>query len=209
MGLLHKLVYSPEQHPLIWRNYISRRVGTYLMGRCSSSNFLGDWYEQYWCRVRLRTVWVPQFKKVQGVPSFLWESSAKVTNDSNREGGVWSHTGWGTVLLVSVSEEVRRTTSPRQVSTYPPGKYNFFFTPSLTDTHNTGADYKGYWHELPETWTWTSFNNSIIVLKANKTHDMEKPKGPAQNRQASYWTWSYVPIKDKHNNKLYTSSWDS
>ena len=32
------------------------------------------------------------------------------------------------VLLVSVSEEVRRTTSPRQVSTFPPGKYNFFNT---------------------------------------------------------------------------------
>ena len=62
-------------------------------------------------------------------------------------GGTETDTGRGTVLLVSVSEGVRRTTSPRQVSTFPPGKYNFFFTPSTTDTHNTCADFKGYWHE--------------------------------------------------------------
>lgn len=28
-----------------------RREGTYLTERCSSSNFLGDWYEQYLCSV--------------------------------------------------------------------------------------------------------------------------------------------------------------
>ncbi|PFX22071.1 hypothetical protein AWC38_SpisGene13412 [Stylophora pistillata] len=33
--------------------------------------------------------------------------------------------GSAPVSLVSVCEEVRRTTSPRQVSTFPPGKYNF------------------------------------------------------------------------------------
>ena len=63
-----------------------RREGTYLTRRCSSSNSLGDWYEQYLCRARPRAVWVLHFKKVQDVPSFLWESSAKVMNDSNREG---------------------------------------------------------------------------------------------------------------------------
>ena len=57
--------------------------------------------------------------------------------------------GWGTVLRISVSKGVRRTTSPRQVSTLPSGKYNFFFTPSSTDTCNTRADYKDYWHEIP------------------------------------------------------------
>ena len=62
-------------------------------------------------------------------------------------GGTETDTGRGTVLLVSVSEGVRRTTSPHQVSTFPPGKYNFFFTPSTTDTHNTCADFKGYWDE--------------------------------------------------------------
>ena len=61
-------------------------------------------------------------------------------------GGTETDTGRGTVLLVSVSEGVRRTTSPRQVSTFPPRKYYFFFTPSTTDTHNTCADFKGYWH---------------------------------------------------------------
>ena len=35
------------------------------------------------------------------------------------------------VLLVSVSEGVRRTTSPRQVSTFPPGKYNFSTDPPI------------------------------------------------------------------------------
>ena len=64
-------------------------------------------------------------------------------------GGTETDVGGGTVLLVSVSEGVQRTTSPRQVSTFPPGKYNFFFTPSTTDTHNTCADFKGYWHEKP------------------------------------------------------------
>ena len=64
-------------------------------------------------------------------------------------GGIEIDSGWGTVLLVSVSKGVQRTTSPCQVSTSPPGKYNFFFTPSSTDTCNTRADYKGYWHEIP------------------------------------------------------------
>ena len=36
-------------------------------------------------------------------------------------GGTETDTGRGTVLLVSVSEGVRRTTSLRQVSTFPPG----------------------------------------------------------------------------------------
>ena len=62
-------------------------------------------------------------------------------------GGTETDTGRGTVSLVSVSEGVQRTTFPRQVSTCAPGKYNFFFTPSTTDTQNTCADFKGYWHE--------------------------------------------------------------
>ena len=52
-------------------------------------------------------------------------------------GGTETDTGRGTVLLVSVSEGVRTTTSRRQVSTFAPGKYNFFFIPSTTDTQNT------------------------------------------------------------------------
>ena len=51
--------------------------------------------------------------------------------------------GWGTVLLISVYEEVWRTMSPLLVS-YPPGKLNFSFTSSPTDIYNTGADYKAY-----------------------------------------------------------------
>ena len=39
--------------------------------------------------------------------------------------GTDTDTGMGTVLLVSVSEGVRLTTSPRQVGTFPPGKYYF------------------------------------------------------------------------------------
>jgi len=66
-------------------------------------------------------------------------------------GGILSYSGWGTVLLVSVSEEVRRTTSPLQVSTFPPGKNNSFLTSFPSDIHNTCADYKGYWHEYPGT----------------------------------------------------------
>ena len=47
----------------------------------------------------------------------------------------------GEVLLISVYEEARRTTSPLQVS-YPPGKLHFSFTSSPTDIHNTCADCK-------------------------------------------------------------------
>jgi hypothetical protein len=54
---------------------------------------------------------------------------------------LYSTDGWGTVLLISVYEEARRTTSPLQVS-YPPGKLHFSFTSSPTDTHNTVADFK-------------------------------------------------------------------
>ena len=44
-------------------------------------------------------------------------------------GGIEIDSGWGTVLLVSVSKGVQRTTSPCQVSTSPPGKYNFSLLP--------------------------------------------------------------------------------
>ena len=64
-------------------------------------------------------------------------------------GGIEIDSDWGTVLRVSVSKGIRRTTSLRQVSTFPPGKYNFFSTPSSIDTCNTRADDKGYWYEIP------------------------------------------------------------
>ena len=110
------------------------------------SNSLGDWYEQYLCRPRPRAVWVPHFKKVQGVlASFkgaVWRSRMALTG----RGGTETDTRRGIVLLASVSEGVRRTTSLYLVSILPPGKYNFLFIPSTTDAHNTCA---GYWYVKP------------------------------------------------------------
>ena len=102
------------------------REGTYLTGRCSSSNSLGDWYEQY-C--------FPTSVGFLFLPSLLLSFMTFALLSQRKLGTPWtSFKMWypdrarprsAQVLLVSVSEGVRRTTSPRQVSTFPPGKYNF------------------------------------------------------------------------------------
>ena len=58
-----------------------RREGTYLTGRCSSLETTRNTRVEHG---RARSGY--HNLKVQGVPSFLSESSAKVTNVSNREG---------------------------------------------------------------------------------------------------------------------------
>ena len=61
-------------------------------------------------------------------------------------GGTDTDTGMGTVLLVSVSEGVRLTTSSLQVSsTFPPGKYYFLifcFVPVQLLTFEATVTYK-------------------------------------------------------------------
>ena len=104
----------------------SRREGTYLTGRCSSSNSLGDWYEQYCSPTSVGFVFLPSL--LLSFMTFPLLSQRKL-------GKPWTFFKmWypdrarprsAQVLLVSVSEGVRRTTSPRQVSTFPLGKYNF------------------------------------------------------------------------------------
>ena len=102
-----------------------RREGTYLTWRCSSSNFLADWYEQY-----CSPTWVGL---ISSLPCYChsWPSHYSLRGSKER---LELFLMWYSdrarprsvpVLLVSVCEEVRRTTSPRQVSTFPPGKYNF------------------------------------------------------------------------------------
>ena len=102
-----------------------RREGTYLTGRCSSSNSLGDWYEQYCSPTSVGFLFLPSLLLSFGTFALL---------SQRKQGTPWTFKLWypdrarprsAQVLLVSVSEGVRRTTSPRQVSTFPPGKYNF------------------------------------------------------------------------------------
>ena len=102
---------------------ISRREGTYLTGRCSSSNSLGDWYAQYGSPTR-----------VNFLPSLLLTFVIFALLSQRKLGTPWTFKLWYSdrarprftlVLRVSVSKGVRRTTSPRQVNTFPPGKYNF------------------------------------------------------------------------------------
>jgi len=101
-----------------------RWKGTHLTGRCSSSNSLGDWYDQNLYRARPPAVGyhiLEKFKVFHAYPERVVRRSRMTVTGM---GGTDTDTGMGTVLLVSISEGVRLTTSSRQVSSiFPPGKY--------------------------------------------------------------------------------------
>ena len=112
-----------------------RREGTYLTGKCSSSNSLGDWYEQYCSPTSVGLC------SSSPCYSHSWPSHYSFRGSKERLNffEMWyadrARPRSAQVLLVSVSEGVRRTTSPLQVSAFPPGKYNFYgdfyYPPSL------------------------------------------------------------------------------
>ena len=95
--------------------------GTYLMGRCSSSNFLGDWYEQYCSPTSVDFLFLPSL--LLSFMTFTLLSQRKLGTPRNFF-KMWypdrARPRSAQILLVSVSEGVPRTTSPRQVSTFPP-----------------------------------------------------------------------------------------
>lgn len=87
-------------------------------------HFLSDWYSQCFYRVQPCTVWVLHFKKVKGFLCFLWESSATVTNDSNRKGRnhdmirLWLGNGIARISLRGSSKKY----IPSSVKYLTPGK---------------------------------------------------------------------------------------
>ena len=157
-------------------NYTSPEERYLPDGEMLALNSLGDWYEQNLCRVWPRAVWVRQFWKM--FMPFL-ASSERVVQRSRvtvtGRGGTETDTGRGTVLLVSVSEGVRRTTSPCQISTFPPGKYNFLFTPSTTDTRTLHTASEPAVRAAVKTWLSYPNDSKIAwFVAATKSKDNAK-----------------------------------
>ena len=118
----------------------------------------------------------------------------------------------GNSLLVSVSDEVRRTTSPRQVSTFPPGKYNFLFRImffSVRVLRELGR------YDLVQVINYTCFSRGVMIVISllNELYYFVSVYGPEREYVVYITSPKEVFLRDGPLEKLwgakYKQNWPS